>query len=149
VAGALLSYSALTGSDRHRDAAISALGVLPPIASRYPRAAGWGLAVAEALLSGPAEIAIIGPRQDSRTVALHETALRAAPPGAVIAVGEDLGELAGDAAELGEESGERGEIPLLAGRRLVDGAPAAYVCRNFTCRAPVTDPEQLRAALRP
>ena len=52
-AGALLSYAALTGSQRHREAAVAALGVLGPIAERYPRAAGWGLAVAEALLSGP------------------------------------------------------------------------------------------------
>ena len=39
------------------------------------------------------------------------------------------------------------EVPLLAGRGLVGGAPAAYVCRNFTCRAPVTDPDLLRAEL--
>ncbi len=39
------------------------------------------------------------------------------------------------------------EIPLLAGRGLVGGAPAAYVCRGFACLAPVTDPEALRAAL--
>jgi len=134
VAGALLSYSALTGSDRHRDAAAGALGVLPAIASRFPRAAGWGLAVAEALLSGPAEIAIIGPPQDSRTVALHEMAHQAAPPGAVIAIGDG--------------SAGQSEIPLLAGRQLPGGAPAAYVCRNFACRAPVADPEQLRAELR-
>jgi uncharacterized protein len=133
VAGALLSYSALTGSARHRDAAGGALGALPAIASRYPRAAGWGLAVTEALLSGPAEIAIIGAADDKRTAALHEMALHAAPPGAVIAVGDG--------------SAEQSEIPLLAGRKLLDGAPAAYVCRNFTCRAPVADPGQLRAAL--
>ena len=40
-AGALLSYAALTGSARHREAAAAALGVLPALASRYPRAAGW------------------------------------------------------------------------------------------------------------
>jgi uncharacterized protein YyaL (SSP411 family) len=133
VAGALLSYSALTGSARHRDAAAGALGVLPAIASRYPRAAGWGLAVAEAMLSGPAEIAIIGSGDDDRTAALLRTAMHSAPPGAVLAVGDG--------------SAERGEIPLLAGRRTVGGAPAAYVCRDFACRAPVTEPEQLRAAL--
>ncbi len=133
VAGALLSYSALTGSARHREAAAGALGVLPAIASRYPRAAGWGLAVAEALLSGPAEIAIIGPPGDERTVALHATALHAAPPGAVIAIG------AGGPGQ--------SEIPLLTGRGLLDGEPAAYVCRDFACRAPVADPERLRAAL--
>ena len=52
VAGALLRYSALAGSARHREAAGAALGVLPGIAARYPRAAGAGLAVAEAWLAG-------------------------------------------------------------------------------------------------
>jgi uncharacterized protein YyaL (SSP411 family) len=134
VAGALLSYSALTGSARHRSAASGALGVVPALAARFPRAAGWGLAVTEAVLCGPAEIAIVGPPADSRTIALHQAAMQAAPPGAVIAVGDGRG--------------HDGEVPLLAGRGLVGGAPAAYVCRDFTCQVPVTDPEQLRAALR-
>ncbi len=56
----------------------------------------------------------------------------AAPPGAVLAVGD----------------GVTATVPLLEGKTPVDGAPAAYVCRNFTCQAPVTDPDQLRAALR-
>jgi uncharacterized protein len=29
----------------------------------------------------------------------------------------------------------------------VDGKPAAYVCENFTCKAPVTDPKALRDLL--
>ena len=132
VAGALLGYSALTGSARHREAAGAALGVLPGIAARYPRAAGAGLAVAEAWLAGPAEIAVVGGPDDERTRALHQTALHAAPPGAVLALGD------GAAVET---------IPLLEGRGLVDGAPAAYVCRQFTCQAPVTTPAQLRDAL--
>jgi uncharacterized protein YyaL (SSP411 family) len=131
VAGALLSYSALAGSARHREAAAAALGVLPAIAARYPRAAGMGLAVAEAWLAGPAEIAVVGRPADERTRALHETALHAATPGAVLALGDGT-----DAA-----------VPLLTGRTLVNGAPAAYVCRQFTCLAPVTTPEQLRKAL--
>jgi hypothetical protein len=135
LAGALLSYSALTGSVLYRDRAADALGVLPGIASRYPRAAGWGLAVAEAMLSGPAEIAVVGPPDDQRTAALHHTALHAAPPGAVIAIGR--GDAAADA-----------QIPLLAGRALPGGEPAAYVCRQFTCRTPVADPAALRAELR-
>ena len=61
VAGALLSYSALTGSARHREAAAAALGAVPDLAARYPQAAGWGLAVAEAFLAGPDEIAVVGP----------------------------------------------------------------------------------------
>jgi uncharacterized protein YyaL (SSP411 family) len=39
--------------------------------------------------------------------------------------------------------GEDSDIPLLAGRRTIDGRPTAYVCRNFTCRTPVTSPEEL------
>jgi uncharacterized protein len=133
VAGALLSHSAVTGSQPHRAAAEDALASVPVIAARYPRAAGWGLAVAEAVLSGPAEVAIVGPPGAGRDV-LQRTALLAAPPGAVVVIGDGA-------------AGSRPVIPLLAGRTAVDGDPAGYVCRNFTCRAPVTDPDQLRAEL--
>jgi uncharacterized protein YyaL (SSP411 family) len=134
-AGALLSYAALTGSARHREAALAALGVLGPIASRFPRAAGAGLAVAEAVLAGPAEIAVAGVTVDPRTQVLHRAAMLMAPPGAVLALGYD-----------GPADGAA-EVPLLAGRHPVDGSPAVYVCRNFTCRMPVTDPMELRDAL--
>ncbi len=169
VAGALLSYAALTGSARHREAAAAALGVLPALASRYPRAAGSGLAVAEALLSGPVEIAIIGPLGDERTAVLHRTAMLAAPPGAVIAVGppavaappaeSGAGRLASGSGAGDEQQGAADSVgapvtgfdpqpvPLLAHRGLVNGRPAVYVCRNFTCRVPVTDPAGLRAVL--
>ena len=39
-------------------------------------------------------------------------------------------------------------VPLLEGRDLVDGAPAAYVCRGFVCRLPVTSPADLNRELR-
>ncbi len=135
VAGALLGYGALTGSARHRDAARGALGALGGIASRFPRAAGAGLAVAEALIAGPAEIAVVGSPGDPRTTALHRAALHAAPPGAVLALGT------------GHATNGSDIVPLLAGRGPVNGAPAAYVCRNFTCLTPVTTPEDLQAAL--
>ena len=171
VAGALLHYSALAGSARHREAAGAALGVLPGIAARYPRAAGAGLAVAEAWLAGPAEVAVVGSPEDARTRALHQTALYAAPPGAVLALGDgsvsagpvsagpvSAGSVSAGSVSAGSVSagpvsagsvsaGSEAGVPLLAGRGLVDGAPAAYVCRQFTCLAPVTTPEQLREAL--
>ena len=134
-AGALLSYGALTGSERHTRAASAALSPVPALAARFPRAAGWGMAAAEAYLSGPVEIAIVGDPGDERTAGLHRAALLAAPPGAVIAAGRPDGAT--------REPG----VPLLAGRGLVGGAPAAYVCRGFTCRAPVTTEDELRSAL--
>ena len=132
-ADALVSYAALTGDERYRTAALDALRVLPPIAEKYPRAGGMGLAVAEALLSGPTEVAIVGPDDDPRTADLLRAALHVAPPGAVFA--------------LGTGSGDPG-VALLASRPLVSGAPAAYVCHGFTCQAPVTTTEALRTALR-
>ena len=42
---------------------------------------------------------------------------------------------------------ESDEFPLLADRPLVGGEPAAYVCRNFTCDAPTTEPDRLRTVL--
>ncbi|MCX4577170.1 thioredoxin domain-containing protein [Streptomyces sp. NBC_01571] len=130
-AGALLSYAAHTGSEPHRAAAERALGVVKALGPRAPRFVGWGLAVAEALLDGPREIAVVGPAGDAMTRALHRTALLGTAPGAVVAVG----------------AAESDELPLLADRPLVDGGPAAYVCRNFTCDAPTTDPDRLRTAL--
>jgi uncharacterized protein YyaL (SSP411 family) len=46
-------------------------------------------------------------------------------------------------------NGTDAKVPLLEGRGLVDGQAAAYVCRNFACQLPVTDPAALRAALTP
>ncbi|MFF4311953.1 thioredoxin domain-containing protein [Streptomyces sp. NPDC001507] len=131
-AGALLGYAAHTGSEPHRIAAERALGIVRTLGPRVPRFVGWGLAVAEALLDGPREVAVVGPdAADPRTADLHRTALLGTAPGAVVAVG----------------TVESDEFPLLAGRPLVGGEAAAYVCRNFTCDAPTVDPERLRAAL--
>ncbi|MFJ5797405.1 thioredoxin domain-containing protein [Streptomyces decoyicus] len=131
-AGALLSYAALTGSALHRDAAERALGIVTALGGRAPRFIGWGLAVAEAALDGPREIAVVGPQGDPATVALHRAALLATTPGAAVALGAPGAD----------------EVPLLKDRPLVDGKPAAYVCRHFTCERPTTDPEELTERLQ-
>ncbi len=106
------------------------------LGARYPRAAGWGLAAASALLAGPLEIALVGQQDrivDGGIAALVRTAWMSTSPGAVIAVGE------------GASAPEW--APLLEGRDAIDGLPTAYVCRQFTCRRPVTTVEDLRMAL--
>ncbi|MDX3056496.1 thioredoxin domain-containing protein [Streptomyces sp. NE06-03E] len=128
-AGALLSYAAHTGSEAHRTAAERALGIVGALGPKAPRFIGWGLAVAEALLDGPREVAVAGPVGGE----LHRTALLGQAPGAVVAAGEE--------ADAGTE------FPLLVDRPLVGGEPTAYVCRHFVCDAPTTDAGELAAKL--
>ncbi|MCX5204566.1 thioredoxin domain-containing protein [Streptomyces sp. NBC_00237] len=118
-AGALLSYAAHTGSSAHREAAEGALGVVKALGSRAPRFIGWGLAVAEAALDGPREVAVVGAPSDPAARALHRTALLGTAPGLVVAFGAPDSE----------------EFPLLADR---PGA-GAYVCRRFVCAVPTGD----------
>ena len=121
-AGALLTYAALSGSDRHRTAAERALATVTPLLARHARFVGHAASVAEALVAGPAEIAVVGESEE-----LLRAAWLATAPGAVVAFGDPAG------------------VPLLADRPLVGGRPAAYVCRGFVCDRPVTDAAGLRA----
>jgi len=131
LSGALLTYSALTGSPRHREAADAGVAAAAGIAARDPRFAGWTLAVAEAMAAGPLQVAIagVGPLAQE----LVRVARASISPGLVIAQG----------------SPDTPGIPLLANRPLVAGGAAAYVCRGFVCDRPVTTPEELTALLEP
>jgi uncharacterized protein YyaL (SSP411 family) len=130
-AGALLSYAALTGSSRHRAAALAALAVVDRMAGSVPRAFGWGLAVAQAAVDGPREVAVVGAAGDPLRDRLHLTALAGTAPGMVTAVGEPGADGA----------------PLLAGRPLLAGAAAAYVCQDFACKAPTSSVQELARAV--
>ena len=130
LAGALLTASALTGSTRHRTAATDVLAACGAVAAQDPRFAGWSLAVAEAALAGPLQVAVVGegPVADE----LVRVVRASSSPGLVLVHG------------MPDTPG----IPLLADRPLVDGGPAAYVCHGFVCDRPVTTPQDLLAALR-
>jgi uncharacterized protein YyaL (SSP411 family) len=100
------------------------------VAQAEPRFAGWALAVAEAAVTGPLQVAVVGP--DGPADELLDVARRSASPGMVVVGGTP----------------DADGVPLLADRPLVDGGPAAYVCRGFVCDRPVTTPAALEAALR-
>ena len=129
LAGALLTYSALTGSSRHREAAEAALAAAGSIARSAPRFAGWSLAVAEAAVAGPLQVAVVG--DDDAAAELAAVARASTSPGLVVAVGAP----------------DTPGVPLLADRPLVRGGAAAYVCRGFVCDLPVTTAEDLAAQL--
>jgi uncharacterized protein YyaL (SSP411 family) len=86
VTGALVTHAALTGSERHRSAAARALAQVSPLFLRHVRFAGWAAAVGEALVAGPAEVAVVD-RPDLERVARLGTA-----PGAVVVTAGPLTE---------------------------------------------------------
>jgi uncharacterized protein len=113
LAGALLTSAALTGSSAHRDAAEQVVTSASDLIERFPRFAGASAAVAEAVVAGPLEIAVVDAAD------LAAVARRTTSPGAVVVTG--------------------GDSPLLADRP----SGAAYVCRGFVCDAPIHDVDQL------
>ena len=43
--------------------------------------------------------------------------------------------------------GMASDLPLLAGKALLDGRAAAYLCREYACEAPTAEPEELARLL--
>jgi hypothetical protein len=100
-----------------------------------PLAFGRLLCALDLYLNPGQEIAIIGDPAAGDTRALLAEVRRRYLPNSVLALAAP-GDTA--AAEL---------IPLLAERGAIDGRAAAYVCRDFVCSLPVTEPEALAAQL--
>ena len=129
LAMAMLRLSALCGDSELRRRALDVIGPMATLVARNPLAVGSMALAADRALARSCEIAIAGDSGDARTLALVRTVLDTWMPDAVLGWGAPDG------------------VELLAGRPLVDGAPAAYVCENFMCTLPVTEPGQLAALL--
>jgi uncharacterized protein len=81
------------------------------------------------------EIAIVGDPAAEDARALLAESRRHYLPNSVLALRRPADETASSV------------TPLLADRRQVDGKATAYVCRDYACRLPVTDPAALAAQL--
>ncbi|MET0474632.1 MAG: thioredoxin domain-containing protein [Mycobacterium sp.] len=129
IAEALQTAAHLVGSDRadrYATAAGASLAAATPILAKQPRSGGHWLAVAEAAVRGPIQIAVSCSGPDSELL----SAARTLAPGGAIVVG-----------------GATDSSELLLGRGLVDGGDAAYVCRGHLCDLPVGSAGDLAAAL--
>jgi len=113
-------------ADAYASAAEATLAGAGAILARLARSGGHWLAVAEAAVRGPIQIAVACDTVGSELLA----AARAMAPGGAIVVG-----------------GEVNSSELLADRDRVGGADAAYVCRGRTCDLPVTSVGDLAVAL--
>ncbi|AGM27805.1 thioredoxin domain-containing protein [Mycobacteroides abscessus] len=126
VTEALLTAGYLLEDPRYREAAYASLAAASMALARAPRSAGHWLAVAEAAVRGPIQVAVAC---DAATSALLRSARLSAPGGAIVVGGvKDSSELLRDRGQIGD-------------------ADAAYVCRGTVCDLPVTGTQQLDAAL--
>ncbi len=129
IAEALLTAAYLVGADRagrYGEAAAETLLAHSALLAKAARSAGHWLAVAEAAVRGPLQIAVATSGPDSPLLA----AARRMAPGGTVVVG-----------------GAMDSMPLLAGRDRVRGADAAYICRGRVCDLPVTGATELAEAL--
>ena len=121
----LLRLAALTGEHEYESRAVSVLRLLHEVAPRHPQAFAHLLQALDFHFSPIREVALVG----DDTSELERVVRSSFRPHLVLAAGAANG------------------VPLLEDRELVDGRPAAYVCEQFACKAPVTDPEELEALL--
>jgi len=113
----LLRLSRLWGDQELERQAVGVFRFIAPLLPRAPSAFGHALNALDLHFSPPREIAIVGPPGSE----VARAALAPFDPNAVVAFGPS------------------GDVPLLAGKDLVDGRPAVYVCEGFACQAPVTE----------
>ena len=119
----LLRLARIYGDDELEKRAVGVFRLVHGAVTRVPSAFGHALTALELHFSPPRELAIVGPVDSP----VARAALEPFQPGTVVAVGP------------------ADDVPLLAGKGLVDGEPAVYVCENFACQAPVTSKEAFTA----
>ena len=127
----LLRLNALSGDARYEQHGGEVLALIFPLAVRHPGAFGHLLRAADFYLAQAKEVAIVGSGAEAD--ALLRVVREDLRPHLVVAA-------------TASPSGDG--VPLLDGRTPgADNKAAAYVCERFACRAPVGDPDALRALL--
>jgi uncharacterized protein len=123
----MLRLAALTGERRYEEAGTGVFALFAKPAVQHPDAFAHMLRALDFHLSPTREVALVGDDPSELAAAVRER-----PLFHLVVAG-------------GPEGTE--QPPLLQARATVEGRAAAYVCENFTCRLPVTDPDDLRVQL--
>ena len=134
-AEALLRLYLLTAEPDYERSAIGAIRPLLDVMRRAPAAFGRLLSALDFYLSSPVEVALVGRLGTHDMHTLVRAVWQPFCPNKVVAARDPDDE---EAAKV---------VPLLEARPQVKGLPTAYLCRNYICDAPTTDPEQVRHEL--
>ena len=128
----LLHLSELQQDAGFRRRAVFTLATLAEPMTRFPTAFGHLLGCADMEINGAIEVALVGDAASTPFRALERAVAGQYVPSLVLA---------------GGEAEKTSGIRLLEDRPLVDGEPAAYVCRAYSCDRPVTEPDALSEQL--
>jgi uncharacterized protein YyaL (SSP411 family) len=129
----------LLGRANLRDKAGTILELFSATAQQAPFGHERLLSALEAWHDGFQEIVIVGPLEEVATQKLIRTVHGSYLPNKVVALLDPAWPNASEIAR---------HVPLLADKRMLDGKPTAYVCRNYACQAPTSDAEALAEQLR-
>jgi uncharacterized protein len=127
IALGLLRLAALSGERTYEEQAEGVLRLFAKAAPRQPDAFAHLLRALDFQIAPISEVALIGDNL-SELASVVRSGFR---PHQVLAGG----------------AGGSATPPLLADRTAIDGKPAAYVCEQFACQAPATEPQQLAELL--
>lgn len=94
-------------------------------------------ATASTFLAGAPQVILVGPRTAPATVALQRVLVQHYLPGAVSLLVEPGA----------HQRAVAERLPWIGAMTLVDQQPTAYLCRDFACQAPVTDPDAFHLQL--
>ena len=134
----LLRLAQFRGDKQMQDRARKTIDAFAPTLSHFASAMPQMLVAVDFSLNKPRQIVIAGEADSPQTKGLLREVHRHFLPNKVL--------ILADGAEGQRYLGEKNEA--IRAMSMVDGKPAAYVCENFTCKAPVTDPKALRELLR-
>ncbi len=101
---------------------------------QVPRGFPKSLMVVDLLLRGPIELALVGGTDIKAYTQLHTAVNSCFLPYRIIAHHQD--------------AEEETFHPLLVGKTPINGQAALYICKNFACQAPITDPKAILSALQ-
>ena len=135
-AEALLRLYLLTGEADYEKYALEAMRPLLDVMGKAPSAFGRLLCALDFYLGAPSEVALVGELQSQGMKDMLGAVWGVYVPNKVVA-----------AREPGDEEAAR-LVPLLADRPQVGDTATAYICRNYVCEAPVTEPAEVERFLQ-
>ena len=115
------------GNKKYREIVEASMDKAGTYINQYPHAHSTAIFVQNYLSPGPKEIVLAAETKDE---ALMDIVKQEYLPCKILAC-----------------SSTKMALPIIEGKKMVNGKPAIYICKNYTCKEPITDESRLRDSL--